>query len=1128
MRTIPLYGSLTIICLLSTSLLAQGQRGSIGGTITDSTRGILPGATLTITNDETGSVFKATSLENGTFLAAQLLPGKYTVVAEVPGFKQLKIEHIQVNVDQAVSLNLQLQVGELSETVKVESETALINTETSAVGHVVQNRQIVELPLNGRNVFDLVNLTPASFRSQGGLVSIAGGRTQTASAMLDGVFNSRGGIAAEGIEMNPPIDSMQEFKVQANNMSAEFGRATGGLVNATTKTGTNEFHGVLYEFLRNEVLDSKGWDVDEKASLKRNQFGGTFGGPIVKNKSFFFYNYDGFRERRGVVRTRRVPTERERAGDFSQTTFESSAGVSGGILPIYDPQTGLQFPGNVIPSSRQDSVSLNVLKYVPLPNRVPNNPITGAGNWQQNSVNRTDRDFHIIRLDHDFTANTKIFGRYILTEPDDSPDGATPGFGLADPDAINIFNRRQNLSINFQQIITPRMVSTFTFGGGRVTLFRRSLGFGEEIPDLLGLNGVEQDAFPRFNFGAGRVPMTNIGTVGNQNRAASITNSQFTETLTWVTGKHSLKFGGEYWGFNANEVNRNQASGQFTFAATPTQGRNAQGQLIANSGLPLATFLLGMIDSVNVRVDRGIGKRSHYTAGFIHDDWKIHTRLTLNFGLRYELESPASEVANRQNNFDPHTPHPLAGMTVDGQAIPAGTRGVVTFPGRNGYGKYLVNWDRNNFAPRFGFAWRPFGHNETVVRAGYGIYFGSPYNREIIQQLRLGFGGVATVRTPVPFTLQQGLPAGALEFPAEADLVPEFGAIGTRWPQQQVQFLDPNRRTNYTQNFNLTIAHQLKDIALEFGYLGNLGRKVPFPNINLNHIPPELLPQTSIPTRLRRPYPQFPGDTAQIQILSPNWGVSNYHAFTFKSERRFSQGIGWIFTYTLSKWIDNVVATGGDDATFGDDDQIQNIYNISSERSLSTNDVRHRVVMSPIIDLPFGRGRRWVQNGIANQVLGGWSLSSIVTLQSGSPFGVQVNNGPRDILGDQADGKNLRPDLIGNPELPDSLKGKPATGGVRGIQWFDPESFAVPARFTHGNAPRTVMTGPGYVNFDIAVLKNFSLAERHRLQFRWEMFNAFNTPSFGVPGSTLGAGGFGISGAGASDREMQFALKYMF
>lgn len=1124
----PRWSAFCLHLFLSPLLLAQAQRGSIGGTITDPSGGVLPGVSVTATNEAMGSTYKTVSQDNGGYRIAQLLPGFYSVQAEAPGFKQLKVERVQVNVDQEVVLDLRLQVGNLSETVMVEGETALINTESSSIGHVVQNRQIIELPLNGRNVFDLVNLTPASFRL-GGLVSIGGGRTAGASAMLDGAFNSRGGLGQENIEMSPPIDSMQEFKVQTNNLSAEFGRSAGGVVNATTKSGSNEFHGSFYEFLRNELFDSKGWGVDEKAPLKRNQFGATFGGPWKKNKSFFFYNYDGLRERRGVVRTRRVPTAKERVGDFSQTEFEISSSVSGGVLPIYDPQTAKQFPGNIIPLSRRDPVALKALAFLPLPNRAPNNPITGAGNWQQNSVNSDTRDFHIIRLDHDFTSNTKIFGRYILTQPDKSPDGPAPDFGVADPDAINISNRRQNLTINLQHILSPRLVATLTLGGTRLSIVRKSIAQGEDIPGRIGLKGVEPDAFPRFNFGAGRVGMTNFGTTGNQNRLASFTNSQFTGNLTWVRNNHNMRFGGEYWRFNANEINRNFASGQFTFQATPTQGRDAQNRAIVNSGLPLATFLLGIIDSVNLRVDAGIGKRSYYTAGYFQDDWKLLPRFTLNFGLRYEVESPVSEVGNRQNNLDPSTPHPLAGKTVDGQLIPAGTKGVVTFPGRNGKGKYLVRWDRNNFAPRFGFAWRPFGHNNTVVRAGYGIFYGSPYNREVIQQLRLGFGGVATFRSgAVPFTLGEGAPPGSLQFPAEEDLVPEFGSIGTRWPQQQIQFLDPNRRTNYNQNFNLTLAHQFKEIAFELGYLGNLGRKVPFPNINLNHIPPELLSQTSTPVRLRRPYPQFPGDTAQVQILSPNWGISNYHAFVLKSEKRFSTGMGWIVSYTLSKWIDNMVFTGGDDSTFGDDDQIQNIYNIRAERSLSTNDIRHRVVLSPIIDLPFGQGKRWLQEGALNQILGGWSVSTITTLQCGSPFGVTVNNGPRDILGDNADGKNLRPDLVGNPELPSSQKGKPATGGIRGIQWFDPAAFAVPARFTHGNASRTVMTGPGIVNFDIGILKSFHFHERRRLQFRFEMFNAFNTPHFGIPGSSLGAGGFGISSATGSDRELQFALKYLF
>jgi hypothetical protein len=1119
----------SVLCLsvaLAGVSLAQGGRGSIGGTITDASGGALVGVKVTVTNSETGSVFETATNQQGEYRAPQLLPGVYEVRAELAKFKQTHIGHVQVDIDQGIALDVRLEVGQVSESVTVQGEALALNTETGSVGQVIQNRQIMDLPLNVRSVFNLVNLAPASF-NRGGYVSIAGGRTLTASAMLDGVFNSRGGLGLENIEISPPIDSMQEFKVHANSMSAEFGRSTGGVIEATTRSGTNKFHGSVYEFLRNDVFDSKGWNVDEKAPLRRNQFGLTFGGPIIRNQTFFFYNYDGFRESRGVVRTRRVPTELERRGDFSQTTFGS-----GGVLPIYDPQTGKPFPDNVIPAERLDPVAVKLLAFLPLPNRTPDNPITGAGNYQENSVNSTTRDFHIVRLDHDFTTNTKLFGRYILVSPDDSPDSPTAGFGVADPDALDIFNRRQNLAINLQHFFSPTLITTLSFGGTWLSVLRQSIAAGEDIPGKVGLRGVEPDAFPRINFNSGRVPMTQFGAVGNQNRSAAFTNTQLSGSFSWIRTNHNLKFGGEFWRFNGDEVNRQFASGQFTFTPTPTQGRNAQGQLISNSGLPLASFLLGLIDRVEARVDAGIAKRSFYLAGYANDDWKLSQRFTINLGVRYEIESPVSEVGNRMNNFDPLAPHPLAGETVNGQLIPAGTKGVVTFPGRNGYGKYLWEWDRNNFAPRIGLAWRPFSDHRTVVRAGFGIFFGSPYNREVIQQQRLGFGGVYNYRfgglEGEPLTLRQGLPPGAMEFPPEQDLTPEFGAIGTRWPQEQVQFINPERSTNYTQNFNLTIGQQVKQIVFELGYLGNLGRHVPFPAINLNHIPTELLSRIEIEPRLRRPSPQFPGDAAQVQILSPNWGISNYHAFVFKSEKRMASGLGWLFTYTLSKWIDNVGANGGEDATFGDDDQIQNIYDLRNERSLSTNDIRHRLVISPIYELPFGKGRRWLQDGFLNQVFGGWSFSTIATLQSGSPFGVTVLNGPRDYLGDSADGKSLRPDIVGDWRLPDSQKGKPATGGVRGIQWFNPAAFAAPAPFTYGNASRTIMTGPGRVVFDTAILKNFVFTEQFRLQFRFEMFNAFNTPQFGLPGSSLGASGFGIAGANGSNRELQFGLKLFF
>jgi hypothetical protein len=315
-------------------------------------------------------------------------------------------------------------------------------------------------------------------------------------------------------------------------------------------------------------------------------------------------------------------------------------------------------------------------------------------------------------------------------------------------------------------------------------------------------------------------------------------------------------------------------------------------------------------------------------------------------------------------------------------------------------------------------------------------------------------------------------------------------------------------------------------MLLEFGLLGNLGRQIVFPNLNVNHIPPELLPRTEIPERLRRPWNAFDSDQPQIQILAPNWGRSNYHAFTFRSERRFRSGFSWVLAYTWSKWIDNVVFVGGDEATFGDDDQIQNIYDLRNERSLSTNHIPHRLVVSPILELPFGKGKRWLnQGGFLSHIAEGWEVSTLGTFRSGAPFGVNVLNGPRDILGDQADGKNLRPDIIGDPAA-GVARGTPAAG-IRGLNWFNPDAFAAPARFTHGSVSRTVpkVLGPGYVGLDSMVARNVQITERWRAQFRWETFNTFNSPEFNLPNQTLGGGGFGVVTGAGNRRIMQMGLK---
>ncbi|MFB3828835.1 MAG: carboxypeptidase regulatory-like domain-containing protein [Bryobacteraceae bacterium] len=1108
-------------------LYAQAQYGSLGGRAADASGAVIPGVKLLVVNAETGQSVAAVTGDDGSYLVPQLLPGSYEIRVEHAGFKRLAVTGIVIEIGQNAVQELTLEVGSVSESISVQSSALILDTVTGSIGHVVDNKEIVELPLNGRNVFDLVALTPASFR-QGGEISIGGGRTSSAAAMLDGVLNSRGGIGAQNIEMDPPIDIMQEFRVEANSYSAQYGRSNAGLVNATTKSGTNAFHGVFYEFVRNDLLDSRGWNADEKAPLRRNQFGGSIGGPIRRDRSFFFYNADAFIERRGIVRTRTVPLAAWRTGDLSgvERQQNTAAGPVGQALVIYDPATNQRqpFPGNRIPADRLDPVAVKAISYVPLPNRPPDNPITQGGNWQQNAADSLDRVHHTLRVDHTLNDSTRMFGRYILVSPDKNPTGTTAGFGVADTDAIKIENRRQNLALNLTRMLSPTAFATLRAGFNRVHILRGGFGLGQNWPEKLGLKGVAQDVFPRFNMSNGLVPTTNFGTPGNQNRRSGITTGEVNADVNLIRGNHTIKFGGSFIRFNANEMARQFASGQFVFQTKFTSGRNAQGGNITNTGMTFADFLLGRLNQVNAEFSQGNARRSYYAAGYVEDGWKALPSLTLNIGLRYDVESPFVEVNNRMNNFDPLAPHPLAG-TGD---IPAGVLGIVTFPGRNGYGRRLLHWDPNNFAPRFGFNWRVPWMSNTVVRGGFGVFFGNPYDRNVFQIAGLGFDAVGTVRDPVPFTLAQGIPAGTMTAPSESDLTSAFGARGTKFPVSQIQWLDPWRKTQYSFNYSLTVQRQWKDLLFEAGYLANLGRKVNFPNINLNLIPPNLLSRTEINQRLRRPYPQFDSDRPQIQIIAPNWGFSNYHAFTFKSERRFSNGAGWIATYTWSKWIDNVVFVGGDDATFGDNDQVQNIYDRKHERSMSTNHIPHRAVISPILELPFGKGKPLVNsNRVLGWIAGGWQVSGILTLQSGSPFGVSVVNGPRDLLGDDADGTNLRADVVGDWRLPEGQKGKPAVG-QRGIAWFKPEAFASPARFTHGNTARTIILGPGFVRADTAVTKNFRFRERYRVQFRWEAFNVSNTPLFGLPGNGLGSGGFGVAGAGSDDREMQFALKLYY
>lgn len=1125
----------TAVCLLFAALPAsspaQVALGAIAGTLEDSSGAVVPNARVLAVNLATGLEQSATSQSNGAYLIPQLPPGLYKVSVTAQGFKQATVDSAKVDVGSTLNQNFTLEVGLVTESVRIEATTTLVDATSGQVGATIQTNYVLEMPLADRNVMSLVNLVPGAF-SNGGEISLGGGRTRSAAILVDGVTSSRGGVAAQQVDLTPPVDSMQEFKVEVNAMGAENGRSSAGAVNAVTKSGSNKFTGSFYNFLRNNALDASGWNNDAKPPLRRNNYGATVGGPIRRNKSFFFYNWDVIRESTGAATTRSVGLPEWRTGNFSTATRDAAGRAV--LVPIYDPETGsgnfgnprsnTPFPNNIIPASRLDPVARKAIPFLPAANRSPNNPFNNAGNWQENRVNTLHREYHISRLDHEFSPSTRIFGRYILSVPETDRNAYSAGYGVTDPDGTSIDNRRHNVVLNATHLLSPTFFLNATAGLNRITIRRRAgdccdTNYGA----LLGLPNVPGEVFPRFNFGGGFAPVTEIGASGNANRLAAINTFDYAVRFNKIAGAHTFKFGAQHMRFQGNELSRNQPSGVYGFNGRLTQGFNAAGATVANTGLPFADFLLGRINSVDATISPAYGRRSNYSALYFQDDWRATQNLTFNLGLRWETETPMSETAGRFNSFDPYVPSPLRGTS----DIPADARGAVLFPLRNGEGKYLWGQNFKNFGPRFGFALRPRGAQNTVVRGGFGIFFGNPYDREIVQQLKLGIGNVYRARSPVPFRLREGPPPEAFADIPASELTPSFGMRGTTYETSQVQFLDRTRRTPYTLNYNLTIQHQFRDTFFEISYLGNLGRQIIFPNLNLNHIPPHLLSQTQIPERLRRPWTTFGSDQAQIQILAPNWGLSNYHAFTLRAERRFKNGFSGMLAYTFSKWIDNVVFVGGDGVTFGDDDQIQNVYDLRNERSLSTNSLPHRLVLSPIYDLPFGKGRRWLtRGGIANAILGGWQISTMMTARSGAPFGITVLNGPRDILGDQSDGKNLRPDIVGDPNANVS-RGTPAAA-IRGFQWFNPDAFRAPARFTHGNVSRTVpgVFGPAWVNFDSLLAKNFTFKERYRLQYRWESFNSLNTPEFNLPNNTFGGGGFGfVTGAG-SRRIMQMGLKF--
>ncbi|MGH9313547.1 MAG: carboxypeptidase regulatory-like domain-containing protein [Vicinamibacterales bacterium] len=1071
--------------------LAQQETATITGTVSDGTGAVVPGATVTVTNVHTNISLKTQTDSRGAFVVPSLRPGEYALTAESAGFQKTVRTGVTLQVAQVARIDLALQTGQLTETVEVVGASPILETQTSSRGTVIDQKQIVELPLNGRDYNQLALLSPgvlpgtprlASVNFKG-VLNVNGNRTFNNVFLLDGVDNISysNSFRGENVQLvQPSIEALQEFKIQTNAYSAEFGRSSGAVVNAVIKSGTNSLRGSVYEFLRDDSLDANNFFSNAlgapKPKRERNQFGVAAGGPLVKNKTFWFADYEGLRDLEGIPRVRQVPTAAEKAGLFSAAVVDPFAAGR--------PQFSRNAQGQwVIPQSRWDPVGAAIVALIPDPN------VPGTTIYASTPVTDTRQDQFDVRLDHQFTSNVSVFGRYSFVDTLTFRPAPLPG--LAEGSFNDAFgsndNRSQGLALGLTWVASSNFVGDLRFGYARGDYYTNPPNFGIDGAAAVGLRNVPND--PSIVGGVPKVNIQGFDAVGRHTSTPQFQTPRSWNpraTFSWNRGAHFIKFGGEFLHVQTRINDLNATVGRMNFENRFTN--RAVGDLLL--GLPSQLALT----SYTV-MDQGQDMQFY----FIQDDYRVTPKLTANIGLRYEYATPPREANNQFANFDPETGTMV--FATDGDT----------------YERSLIRPDRNNWAPRIGFAYTPW--SRWVIRGGYGVFythtvrqgregllgFNPPYLVDNL--LQTGVTGAAAVASAAPFRLVNGYPSGLLDPTSLSPTVLRRGQ-------------DPDQRSPYIQQFNIGAQYELMpDVVLDIAYVGNKGTKLNgFRNLNQRAVVNN--PDGSQAAGAR-PYPAF-GD---IQWME-NRVDSTYKSLQTRLEKRFSDGLSANVSYTWGRAIsdapDHISTSGGgagiDTGVFREP---QDGNNLRAERGPAEFDVEHRFVASYIWELPFGRG-----HAIGNEwsramdlVLGGWQLTGIHVIQSGLALTATLGGATVVNLGGE---RRARPNLVGDPELPSSQ---------RTLQrWFNTDAFAAfsPAPQAFGNAGVGIMRGPGMASFDFSLSKNFPVGDRRSIQFRIELFNAFNQSNFGPPNIARDSSGFGqILTAGAA-RIMQFGLKFYF
>jgi hypothetical protein len=1139
---------LLVALLLAAALIAQTPTAQVTGRVSDSSEAVIPGAEIVIVNVDTGLQRRAMSNDAGYYTISLLPPGTYRMSVRREGFKPINRTGMTLQVDQVARIDFQLEVGSLTETIEVTAAAPTIESGTAALGTVVGSKQLRDIPLNSRNPLRLAYLVPgfvpsSSFSDQFNRASsfrINGGRANMNDLFLDGVSNSppasNGFLSYAGF---PSPDALQEFKVQTNSYAAEYGRTNGGVINMVLRSGTNQLHGVFYEFLRNSKMDSNNFFANRAGqslpSFKRNQFGVAGGGPIVKDKAFFFVNYEGLRQRQAGNFTGTFPTALERRGDFSQ----SSRPVGAQCLPvqIFDPLTTRAnpasagfirdaFPGNRIPSGRFDPVAAKASEFYPQPNQ-PGAACSGVNNYFAQASDRFNSNQLDAKVDWNANEANRLFGavswrRTLRTAPNfynniAFTDFQSAGFEIpswnirADYTRVKgsrwIFNARAGFS-TVTQDSPPPVPQDFRY---------TTIG----LPASLEAQTLRPIGFPVFNVAGynalGQVFSSPLETFQTYSLAGS---------ATWTTGRHTVKFGIDA---RLNQVGSNlkqNTNGNYVFNRAFTQGPNPN-VAGGNLGDGMASFLLGTGASGFVQIMPSSFTSNNYTALYIQDDFKVTSRLTLNLGLRYDIENGKRDRFDQLTWFDFDVVSPVARAA----GLPD-LKGGVRFQGVDGDRQYPTDW--NNFGPRIGLAYSLA--SKTVVRAGYGIFF-PPY---------VGMAGNSrgsegfTTQTPWVTSLDGLRPENFLGNPFPNGLTLPTGSrlgLATNIGQNHPDSIDRNViRSSYVQQWNLNIQRQLPaSLVVEVAYVGNKGTKLTDGGWQMNQLRPELLSMgTALQQLVANPFfgvitggPLAARQTTRGQLLRqfpqylnltnfrPASSSSTYHAFQIRVQKDFSEGSSFLFSYTGGKLIDDSVGVGAG----GLEGAHQNAFDRRLDRSISPQDISSRLVFSYVYELPLGRGRGLgtAMPAWANAAFGGWQINGIATLATGVPLPISALNNSNAFSDVQ------RPNISGDPTLPG---GRPKSEQIG--QWFNTRLFSQPAPFTFGSGPRTLpnVRAPGEANLDFSLFKHFPFGEARKLEFRAEFFNLTNTPNFGLPGLAFGSGNFGVIGAQVNPpRQVQLGLK---